>query len=454
MKKKLWIVWLCCLLPTLALAVTEGVVEDAPQVEMEQVQTAEISYLPDESYYAGYGDWNPAWENAQEWVESEFDGECYYDVEQRPRMTAGESARAGKLLEDYQAGKLVYTGESVLNKRENVIVGVYALDPEDYAGEKAFVILPGPCMTDEQILAVIDAYHQLGLTFDPAKLNERNCARGGGIETNRFLVEDERARYQTLARLIEHGLLDVSHVDAEQALQPKLDSRYFCGLPDFTIRPYRAATDEEFVAMLVDRGYHDKTGEIDFAGIEKESRRLLNSRIGAPLSMELTQIYHQGSYVPMVFDESGNQGWAWDASGRRSYGANYTYHTPDGILVYADVMYDWETKKAVSASVMYSKEGGGEPLADDAPKPTDEQIEAAIAEAEDHLGMSGIEWNLLAGEEVWTNWGPCMIVRAQTGEAEWTTIYIGCDDGRMRGLELNGGTLVEDLDDDELPING
>ena len=454
MKKKLWIVLMCCLLPTLALAVTEGVVESAPQVEMDQVQPAEISYLPDESYYAGYGDWFPAWENAQEWVESKFDGECYHDVEQRPRMTAGESARAGKLLEDYQAGKIVYTGESILNKMENVIVGVYALDPEDYAGEKAFVILPGPCMTDEQILAVIDAYHQLGLTFDPAKLNERNCARGGGIETNRFLVEDERARYQTLARLIEHGLLDVSHVDAEQALQPKLDSRYFCGLPDFTIRPYRAATDEEFVAMLVDRGYHDKTGEIDFAGIEKESRRLLNSRIGAPLSMELTQIYHQGSYVPMVFDESGNQGWAWDASGRRSYGANYTYHTPDGILVYADVMYDWETKKAVSASVMYSKEGGGEPLADDAPKPTDEQIEAAIAEAEDHLGMSGIEWNLLAGEEVWTNWGPCMIVRAQTGEAEWTTIYIGCDDGRMRGLELNGGTLVEDLDDDELPING
>jgi len=454
MKKELWITLLCCLLPAAALAVTEGVVESAPQVEMEQMQIAEISYLPDESYYAGYGDWYPPWENTQEWVESEFDGECYCDVEQRPRMTAGESARAGKLLADYQAGRIVYTGESVLNKRDNVIVGVYALDPEDYAGEKAFVILPGPCMTDGQILAVIDAYDQLGLTFDPAKLSARNCARGGGIETNRFLVGEERVRHQTLARLIERGLLDVFHVDAAQALQPKLDSRYFCGLPDFTIRPYRAATDEEFVAMLVDLGYHDKTGEIDFAGVERESRRLLNSRLGAPLSMELTQTYHQGNYVPMIFDENSNQGWDWDASGRRSYGANYIYHTPDGILVYADVMYDWETKKVVSASVMYSKEGGGEPLADDAPKLTDEQIEAALAEAEDHLGISGIEWNLLASEEIWTNWGPCMIARAQIGEAEWITVYIGRDDGRMRGLELNGGTLAEDLGGDELPING
>lgn len=454
MKKKLWIVCLCCLLPMTALAVTEGVVENAPQVEMEQVRPAEISYLPDESYYAGYGDWFPAWENAQEWVESKFDGECYHDVEQRPRMTAGEAARAEKLLVDYQKGKLVYTGESVLNKMEDVIVGVYALDPEAHAGEQAFVILPGPCMTDGQILAVIDAFNQLGLTFDPHALNAKNCARGGGIETNRFLTEEEGERYRQLARLIERGLLDVSEADTAQALQPKLDTRYFCGLPDFTIRPYRAATDEEFVAMLVDMGYHDKTSEVDFSGIEKESRKLLNDRLGAPLSMEMTQTYHQGSYVPMIFDESGNKGWDWDASGRRSYGANYTYHTPDGILVYADVMFDWETKELVGASVMHSKEGGGDPLAKDAPKLTDEQIASAIAEAEAQLGVSGIEWHFLSNEEIWTNWGPCNIVRAQIGEGEWMTVYIGCDDGKVRGLELSSGTLVEALPEDNMPVNG
>ena len=114
----------CLLLPAAALAVTEGVVEAAPSVEMESVvggQAAMVSYLPDESYYAGYGDWYPAWENAQEWVESRFDGECYHDVEQRPRMTAGEAARAMKLLEDYGILELVRTGVVALERGDDVM---------------------------------------------------------------------------------------------------------------------------------------------------------------------------------------------------------------------------------------------------------------------------------------------------------------------------------------------
>ena len=454
MKKWLMTLALCLLIPAGAMAVTEGVVETADQVEMDQVTTMEFSYLPDSSYYAGYGDWDPAWENAQEWVESEFDGESYVDVEQRPRMTAGEAARAEKLLADYKADKTIYKGENILNKKENVIVGVYGLNPEDFDGEAAYVILPGPCMTDEQILAVIDAYDQLGLTFDPAKLNARNCARGGGIETNRFLNDEERTRHQNLARLIERGLLDISGVDTTKALNVRLDSRYFCNLPDFTIRPYRALTDEEFVALLVALGHRDKTGEVDYGLVEKESRAILNGRLGAALSMELSQIYHEGMYVPRMYDQSCNEGYDWNAQSRRSYGANFTYHTPDGILVYADVMFDWETKKLVGASVMYSKEGGGDPLAKDAPKLSDEQIAGALAEAEVQLGVSGIEWHFLANEEIWTNWGPCNIARAQLGEGEWLTVYIGCDDGQVRGLELSGGTLVEALPEDHMPVNG
>lgn len=456
-KPILWITLalLCLLIPAAVLAVTEGVVEDAPQVEIEDMtKPAEVSYLPDTSYYAGHGDWLPAWENAEEWVESRFDGECYHDVEQRPRMTAGEAKRAEALLERYQAGEIAYEGESILNKMEDVIVGVYALKPEDYEGERAYVLLPGPCMTDEQILAVIDAYDQLGLTFDPYALSALNCARGGGIEANRFLVEEERERYQTLARLIERGLLDVSSVDSSQALQPKLDSRYFCGLPDFTIRPYRAATDEEFVAMLVDLGYRDMTGEIDYSDVEKESRALLNSRLGTAPSMELGYVYNEGGYVPRIYDKNGKEGHDWNQNGRRSYGAYFSYHTPEGILVHAYTTFDWETKKLVSASVVHSKEGGGEPIPDDAPEITHEQIMAAISDVEKRLGLSGLEWHVLTEDGIWTNWGECITVRAQVAEDQWMTIYIGKDDGKAHGLELNSGTLVEALPEDDMPVNG
>ena len=455
MKKKLWIVLLCCLLPTSALAVTEGVVENAPQVEMEQVQSAQVSYLPDESYYAGYGDWYPAWENAQEWVESEFDGECYSDVEQRPRMTAGESARAEKLLADYKAGKAAYTGESVLNKMENVIVGVYALSPDDYAGEQAFVILPGTCMTDEQILAVIDAYDQLGLTFDPAKLSAVNCARGGGIETNRFLTDEERVRNQNLARLIERGLLDVSAVSPAQALNPRLDNRYFCGLSDFTIRPYRAVTDEEFVEMLIGFGFQDMTAEIDYHAIEKESRQIANKRLDTALSMELDNVYNEGVYLPWLYDKNGNEGHDWSSTGRRSYGAYFTYHTPDGILVYVNTTFDYETKKLVTVSAMHHKDDPyGNMFDENETVPSHDAIMEEIRNAESRLNLSGLEWHVLAEDETWTNWGACIPVRAQVAEDEWLTIFIGKDDGKAHGLELTSGTLVDELPQDDMPVNG
>ena len=34
------------------------------------------------------------------------------------------------------------------------------------------------------------------------------------------------------------------------------------------------------------------------------------------------------------------------------------------------------------------------------------------------------------------------------------TVYIGCDDGKVRGLELSSGTLVEVLPEEHMPVNG
>ena len=83
---------MCLLLPLHAMAVTEGVVEEAPMVQTD-AQLQDESYLPDASYYAG-SPAGPAWEDEETWVENRFDGELYYDVTQSPRLTAGEAARA------------------------------------------------------------------------------------------------------------------------------------------------------------------------------------------------------------------------------------------------------------------------------------------------------------------------------------------------------------------------
>lgn len=435
---------LCLLLPVCALGVTDGVVEDAPMVADVRVGEAEISYLPEATLYAGYGTWTPAWADAEEWTQSAQDEEgIYYDVEQRPQLTAGETARAKALLEKVRSGELAYTGESVLDKMEDVVVGVYTLDPEDYDGERAYVLLPGPCMTDGQLLALIDAFDQLGLVFDPEALSYRNCARGGGIECSRFLTTEERERYTRLANLIERGLLDTAGIQAEEAIRPKLDSRYYCGMEDFTLRPYRAMTDEELCTMLIKTGVHDMTDVLDADAVEKTARELLCRNLGCPLSMTLVGIAYEGGYVPMLFDKDG--GRAWEGGARGSYGATFEYQTPEGIKVYADAMFDAETDEVVSLSVMHEN-----PLQDWAERSglSQEAVAAAVKDAEATLGLEGLTWRVCE-ETCSTNWGECAMANAQVKDDLLAIAYIGLDDGQVHGLSLERGTLVETLPQEE-----
>lgn len=435
---------LCLLLPVCALGVTDGVVEDAPMVADVRVGEAEISYLPEATLYAGYGTWTPAWADAEEWTQSAQDEEgIYYDVEQRPQLTAGETARAKALLEKVRSGELAYTGESVLDKMEDVVVGVYTLDPEDYDGERAYVLLPGPCMTDKQLLALIDAFDQLGLVFDPEALSYRNCARGGGIECSRFLTDEERERYTRLANLIERGLLDTAGIQAEEAIRPKLDSRYYCGMEDFTLRPYRAMTDEELCTMLIKTGVHDMTDVLDADAVEKTARELLCRNLGCPLSMTLVGIFYEGGYVPMLFDADGGRAWEGDARG--SYGASFEYQTPEGIKAYADAAFDAETHELVSLSIMHNS-----PLQNwvERPRLSQEAVAAAVKDAEAMLGLEGLTWRVCE-ETCSTNWGECAMANAQVKDDLLAIAYIGLDDGQMHGLSLERGTLVETLPQEE-----
>lgn len=446
MRKWMMAALLALALPACAMAVTEGVVEEAPAVELEPIE-AEISYLPDASYYDDYGGWDPVWEQATEQADGELLDGMFNDVEQRPRLTAGEAARARALLEKVQAGEIACTGESVLEKMEDVVVGVYALDPADYDGERVYTLLPGPCLSDEQLLSLIDAYAQLGLVFDPDALNARNCARGGGIETSRFFTQEEAERYQALWEMIRYGRLDAAGVTADNPVRnPKLNAAYYCGLNDFSIKPYRSLTDEELTVMLVELGTHDETGEVDFAGIEREARSILCGRLGCPLTMPMAHISTEGGYVPRVFTADGNGDWQGES--RRFYSATFSYMDERGIRVYADADYDWETKELVMASRMDSREWD---VREEENGVTQERIDAALAEAEKIAGVSDIEWHVLE-TECTTNWGTCRMARAHLEDGLWLTAYIGGNDGALHGLELESGTLVETLPQ-EMPVN-
>jgi len=441
MKKTMLILALCLLLPLCALAVEAGVVEEAPMVDVSAEEAQAVSYLPDASYYA-YDTWLPEWENDETWTESHtYDGEMYEDVYQNPRMTAGEGKRALRLLAQYKAGEIAYTGESVLEKMEDVVVGVYALDPAEYDGETVFTILPGPQMTDDQLLAVIDAFAQLGLTFDPDALNYRNCARGGGIESTRFFADEERARYSMLWDKVERGIIPTDAAYAGLIRNPQLDDAYFCGMNDFSIKPYRSMTDEELMSVMMAIGVRDMSAEIDFDGVERRSRDVLRKTVGTPLSMEMSNVDQDGSYIPTLYTADGQEGWDWTADARYTYGAHFSYYIAEGVQVYAHVAFDKETNDLVRASAMHSRNLEFLPEENNV---TQEGIDAATAQAEAIIGLSGLEWHAVE-EDMWTNWGKCIRVRARLDEHYWMTVCIGADDNQLRGLEVNHGTLVETL---------
>ncbi len=437
MKRKLALVLtLCMLAPISATAVTEGVVEAAPMVTIEPINRVEESYLPDASYYAG-APAGPAWENVETWVECEQDEDgLYLHTTQNPRLTLGEQKRAKRLMEQ----NAVYTGESVLEKTENVVVGVYALDPADYDGEQAYVLLPGTCLTDEQLLSIIAAYEALGLTFDPAALTYRNCARGGGIETTRFYKAEESERNNNLAEMIRRGqLIPPEHLDVSAVRYPKLQSEYFSGMTEFTFVPYRRQTDEEMVAQLLASGVRDETGEIDHSNVEARSRTALYQAFRCPLSMQLEYVYTDGGYAAPFFTKDGRMQYdygAWTSA----FGASFTYRTQEDILVYVHTAFDKQTNELTSMSITHDSPEQVVTLCENV---TQEKVAETVRETERFLGLSGLEWHVMWDGETFTNWGLCIPVRAVMGDEWMFTIFIGGDDGKAHGFDLSRGTLVD-----------
>ena len=462
MKKLVLFMALCLCLPVLALAVIEGVVEEAAAVDVSVALSAqEESYLPDPSYYAGYGDWEPEWGASESYVQPEWQGDCFGPSAQDPCLTSGEVVRAKKLLAAYQKGEAKGDGSAVLSVTKNVTLGVYPLNPEDYDGEAVFVILPNISLTDEQMLALIDAYDQLGLTFDPEGLSYRNCMRGGGIECTRFYTDEEQERRTTLRSLIRRGKL--TGVEAEDVLRVELDARYFNGLDGFSFRPYRRMTDEEMASQLVALGVHDESAEMDFDGVEKHTRQLLTNAFDCPLSMTLDVISNDGAYLPKTYDADGTARYAKER--RNAICASYTYPKDGFEQVIAEVQLDEKTGRIVSMNLTDIPVGW---VQNETPRdtaiPDDAYVSAAQAFARERMGAyiadpDALDWRMHAQEEWWTNYGVSVCVMALIPETnERLNVFVGCADMQVHMVRLDadqrGWFEGVEFETDDMPMNG
>lgn len=462
MKKLVWLLILCLALPAWACAVTEGVVEEAASVDVSVAVEAQAeSYLPDPSYYAGYGDYEPAWGASETYVEPEWQGDCFGPSAQWPGLTSGEIVRAKKLLAAYQSGEATGDGSSVLSVTKNVSLGVYPLNPDDYDGEQVFVILPNISLTDAQMLALIDAYKQLGLTFDPEGLSYRNCMRGGGIESTRFLTDGERERYTAIYDLIKRGKL--TGIDPANELSISLDGRYFNGLDGFAFRPYRRITDEEMARQLVAQGVRDESEELDFDGVERRTREWLTTAFSCPLSMKLDVISRESAYQPKTYDAEGTARYAKE--GRNAVYASYTYPKDGFEQVIADVQMDEETGRVVSMNLADIPLGW---VQSETPRdmavPDEAYFAAATAFVRERMGAyidnpDALVWRMHEQDEWWTNYGLSVCMTARIPETnEMLTVFVGCADMQVHNVHLDadqrGWFEGVEFEDGDMPVNG
>ena len=268
MIRKICTLALCAVMALPVLAIAENTVEILPTTPPMPRPVVEANpYGADDltAYYEDYGD--------------------EYAL---PALTASERERLPEIQRRWESGERPKS--SILNRTEQVHVSVIQLPPEQYEGEPCFLLLPNRDLTDEELLQVVDAYGQLGLTLNPDALSWRNCMRGGGIEMGvRSFRDEEHERRSELKGLYTRAGLrpeaPFTDLVADDGVgRVTLDEEDFNGLDEFRFRPARRLTDEELLQLIaLDQGDIGAT-PVELSGYETQLRQELHLLLGMPLS--------------------------------------------------------------------------------------------------------------------------------------------------------------------------
>lgn len=452
MKKLVSLILLLIMSVSPAFAVTEGEVEEAPDIELSLTidQPASGYYLPDPSYFESEYEEAPEWADSKTYVPATYieEAEMYLGTS-NPFLTPGEIERAEILKNEYASGAKTGDGKSILNITQDVALAVYAVNPTDFGGESFYHILPATNLTDEDILNLIDAYALMGHEFRPENLTYKNTLRGGGEETTRHMMEEESDRLRALAEMITYGYLDVEIT--VHNLFIKLDPRYHKRMTEFLLLPYRSLTDEELVSWLLSMGYEDKSDKYDFAAIEKQARNVLYDLLNLPLSMKREYIFTDGSYLIVPRFENGEVDWEKlekeGSEAYETYGAFFTFVDADGITINSVITFDTKTGSILSASSMpyLNEKQQAEKYEKMENQPaytvTEEDISNAILYASSVFEDEILSW-YVQEQKTQTNWGECMEIKSLTKDGYWLSVFVSTEDGSIRGLSLDATKAV------------
>ena len=303
------------LFPFSALALTENILESAPELNLAEEENDEISFEESEddyeeesfSYIPDY--WMPNRGTVSESKELNL-----------PRLTDAELAIVQELLSDREpaekkdaAGRHYAASESYSEAR------VYPLNPEDFNGETFYVILPDRQMDKKKLQNMLSAFEELGISFDPDSLGWANCSRGTSLSysyysyATRGLSEEEKNRMAKFREQVRRGTSDQDNIAPSSSCRTVLVKEpESSGQPVlFCFYPYRPMTDNELASFALAQ---ETAWEIHPDQLEKKARENMYKLALLPLSMvkynELRSDYgdsiHFMNYYRIDPDSCGN----------------------------------------------------------------------------------------------------------------------------------------------------
>lgn len=288
---------LVLVLPVLSVsAFAEDVIEAAPQVTLPMETPAEEDSAPEEiSQEEGSAEESAMYSSAGSF---NFDSSLYpylpdnmnmlrgsmpeSEQYEWPRLSDGELERVRKLMASLAAGEIApYSGPSVANKTDNMTVGVYALDPEDFYGQTFYVILPTQRLSDDQLLSIIAAFDELGIPFDPDTIGPWTCFRPFySYGATRKMTDEENTRMASIKRQVIHGIIKREDIHPESVCRT-----VETGLGVFCFYPYRRMTDDELAAFAFAK---EDPWPQDPDHMEQIARDFARDVMNLPISMKLT----------------------------------------------------------------------------------------------------------------------------------------------------------------------
>ena len=333
-----------------------------------------------------------------------------------PWLTDRELARIRVLMAAVEAGEMTYTGPSIVNiPYADSGAAVYPLNPEDYNGQTFYVFLPdSEQLSDDQLLALIFAFKELGISFDPDSLSSMNCCRHCNVLENRYLSEEETARMNDIREKILSGEITVADSAASTPVMivSKTTLRTWgTDTKQFRFYPYRKLTDDEITAFLF--------AEIRTGSVDPESLRT-SALLSATDSLHLSSSFRLNDSQVAAMD---------------FYGKNVTQYTNE--FLPDNVQYSTDSPVPLSLTVKHMQESGK------LPELSGIRLEYAYTSLNAKVqsydaGDSLKTW--IAAAEQWAK----DTLRIPVGNTRWTFVEAG--DNRGPGERVQLRLLLEDWD--------